>query len=141
MRKMSYKRSDFSYANISICCFQQRIFEIITLIRPYHCKRWKMYTVHLVPNGIILHFEMSALFFKPVYGALKVENIWTPRDDPSFDGLLANRIVMGFSVTTYSWAEKCDISLSQKALQSIKHFVVKLLTYCRNNEQQKKRVF
>ena len=58
-----------------------------------------MYTVHLVPNGIILHFEMSALFFKPVYGALKVENIWTPRDDPSFDGLLANRIVMGFSVT------------------------------------------
>ena len=57
-----------------------------------------MYTVLLAPNGIIPHFEMSVIF-KPVYGALKVENIWTPRDDPSFDGLLANRIVMGFSVT------------------------------------------
>ena len=54
-----------------------------------------------------------SVIFKPVYGALKVENIWTPRDDPSFDGLLANRIVMGFSVTA---EQKCDISLSQKAL-------------------------
>ena len=67
---------------------------------------------YLAPNGIIPHFEMSVIF-KPVYGALKVENIWTPRDDPSFDGLLANRIVMGFSVTA---EQKCDISLSQKAL-------------------------
>ena len=51
-----------------------------------------------IANRIIPHFEIS-VFFKPVYEALKVENIWTPQDDPSFDGLLANRIVMGFSVT------------------------------------------